>query len=268
MRLPIAMKCLFGLSALGAYFPHASAIENISPLSPQIESAWEVQEYVRNVKEDAIKTIDEILAVPNHQQSFENTLRPWNRLTAQISRGINRLKERAESVSTHSIISQSLSDLYLFSLELSKNTDLVKTLVNCCHKVAMSSQVDQFQHYLARRMLQKDLSGPLNIEMPFKKPDQTISEIKILTMQFPCRFEDGVQTLSEEILAQQADMVYIQDIFADEDAYRLYQNLQKDYPNFIYMSPSAEDLLNSPNRKPQIGWLVASKFPVKPQKTR
>ena len=94
-----------------------TVLEDTSPLSPQVEGLREIQEYVTEVKELAYKTAEAILSIPANAQTFDNTLRPWNRLSSKIARGINRLQEKAKVSYSSSATSSYLTDLYFLSLE-------------------------------------------------------------------------------------------------------------------------------------------------------
>jgi hypothetical protein len=66
--------------------------------------------------------------------------------------------------------------------------------------------------------------------------------------------------LVDEILLKQRDVVFIQDIFSDDDAYNLYIGLKKNYAHFLYVPPAKK--LNSLEDECLKGFLIASKYSI------
>jgi hypothetical protein len=96
-----------------------------------LKTSGEVEECARGIAENIRKTAEAILCIPLEQQAFENTLRPWNRLSAQLSQDFNVFDALSKLDSSSSIIASQISDdLKAYLLEVTQNLDLRQTLMN------------------------------------------------------------------------------------------------------------------------------------------
>jgi hypothetical protein len=123
MKPQFSLTCILGSSILFSQL--ASGISVASEPQVFLTTDKEVQEYTNGIAENIRKTAEAILSIPHDQQTFENTLRPWNRLATQLTKDFNTLDVLGKLDSPSiTIASQVSADLQDYLLEVTQNLDL------------------------------------------------------------------------------------------------------------------------------------------------
>jgi Zn-dependent oligopeptidase len=104
-------------------------------LPPDLTTSWEAREYVRAIAENVHETAVAILSVPPEQQTFENTLQPWDRLSEQLFQDYDTLHELVEArISSSTAAAEAFEDLHTFLIEITQNPQLCQKLVQCAQR--------------------------------------------------------------------------------------------------------------------------------------
>src|ERR1700688_3550976 len=239
MKSQSALNLVLGSVAFISQLASGIAIAAFEPQSPLMTSR-EVWEYANDVAENIRKTAESILSIPSDEQTFENTLKPWNRLSAQFSRNLRMLHALEQSYSPLGITASEVSDnLRQFLLEFTQNSHFYQALMNCSQKTALNAELNPFQRYIANRFIKNRSNEPCYLHGSLEKNSNLLSEFTILNLKSAFLAENGFTDFCLKILSINADMVCIQEVFADGYAYDLYEALRDSYTHFMYIPPAA-----------------------------
>lgn len=258
MKSESALRLVLGSVAFISQLASGIVVAAPEPQSLLMTSK-EVWEYANDVAENIRKTAESILSVPSDEQTFENTLRPWNRLSAQFSRNLRMLHTLEQSNSPLGIAASEASDnLRRFLLEFSQNSYFYQALMSCSQKTAQNAELNPFQRYIANRFIKNRSNEPYYLYGPLEENNTSLSEFTVLNLKSAFLAENGFTDFCLKILSTNADMVCIQEVFADGYAYDLYEALRDSYTHFMYIPPAAmsDDLEDYHN----VGLLIASKY--------
>jgi|GEM_PF-3338885 len=241
------MKKQFILSILGAVISISQAFA-VTPEDDFIQSCstQEVQEYTICIEEKINKAAESILSFSTEEQTFENTIRPWNRLLEELSKNFHTLIT-IEKMNSHSspIASQALDYLQTSLVKKLKEDNLYHALLNCSQKIVHDNETNQFQRYIAERFINNSWYKSVYLHDG--------------NALHPENFHTST-TLGScviEILESNADVVYIPKTTIDQ-AYDLYEGLRERYAHFIFcpLAPTSA----FPGLCEDNGCLIASKF--------
>ncbi len=230
-----------------------------------MDPSKEIEAQAYSLTEQIQTTASSILSIPTNNQTFENTIRPWSRLSAQLKQDLKTLNEQRDSSSPISGSNEIFSNsLHGYILAAAHDPELQHALLNCFMSMPLDPELNPFELYIARRFIYDNSNAPIYIQGYTEEKEATGTDFSQLTFQSGPRSLSQIADLSNAILSQNADIVFIQELKADDHALELYQVLKECYAHFIYIPPStalAKSQSNCDN-----GMLIASKFQMeKPQ---
>lgn len=198
----------------------------LSQLVPQVVVAATALSMTVSEDAEAIRQAAEaIMSMPPEHRTFENTLRPWSDVSANLLRDFQTSDDAA---------CQAFGSLCAFWLEVSQDLQFQQALVDCSRRIADSPDVNPFQRYIANRFVENGPAGPLAMD------------IAILSALL-------LEDLAEQALSTDADVVCIREALTDSDAHNLCESLRSDYAYFAYVPVmSASEVVS--------GLFIASKY--------
>lgn len=228
---------------------NASAREE---LRVSFATSREIEEYATDTVENIRRVACTILSTPSDEQTFENTLRPWNRLSAQLSQDLDDLHALSRlDVPSRETAAQVADGLQAYLWEVDQSLELSQALIDCSMGIAQNPELDPFQRYIGARFVRGASNEPVyfsgSLEEGFPARDYAAFSMKTGSLK-----EAQVANLAHRILSANADAIYVQEVAADIDAYDLYEILRAHYAHFVYVPPSSIT-----NRKS--GVLIAAK---------
>lgn len=235
---------------------NASAIEeqNVS-----FATSREIENYGIDTVEKIRSTALTILSIPSDKQTLENTLRPWNQLSMQLSQDLEALNALSKlDVSISKTAYQVYDGLQSYLLEVTQNPELWQMLINCSQNISQNPELDPFQHYIAARFVQNVSNEPVYLAGNVtEERDSPATDCIVFDLKAEALDESKVSNLARKILLEDADAICIQEV-DEEDANDLYQTLRRNYAHFVYV-PSSSALNSSSNHREK-GMLIAGKF--------
>lgn len=213
----------------------------------------EIEEYATDTVDNIRRVASAILSTPPDEQTFENTLRPWNRLSAQLSQDLEALNELSRlDVPSSETAAQVADGLQAYLWEVDQSLELRQTLIDCSMGIAQNPALDPFQRYIGARFVRGAFNEPVyfsgSLEEGCPARDYAAFSLKTGSLR-----ETQVTNLAHQILSANADAICIQEVGADVDAYDLYKSLRAHYAHFVYVPSSSVN-----HRKN--GALIAAKF--------
>jgi len=91
MKSQFSVACILGSAIFISQLPLSVSVSAEPKVS--FTTSREVEKYAIDIVENINKTALTILSIPSDQQTFENTLRPWNQLSAQLSQDLDALSK-------------------------------------------------------------------------------------------------------------------------------------------------------------------------------
>ena len=119
------------------------------------------------------------------------------------------------------------------------------------------SAIDDFQSYIENRIDQSS-NTPFYIYEASADQENDNTSFSGVYYRSESLSNNNILNLVDKILLKNNDVVCIQDILSDDEAYSLYIGLKKNYAHFLYMPP-AKSLDSSESECPR-GLLMVSKF--------
>ncbi len=257
------MKPQFSLACIlrSAIFlsPLASSICVADELQVSLVTSKEVEEYASGIAEKIRRTADAILCVPTDQQNFENVIRPWNQLSAQLSQEFSALNAFGDQEDTSNITaSQSFNDLKAYWLEVSQNPQLQQILMNCSLNTDQQFRLDPFQRFIGARLIKMSSNAPIYLSGISEEQSSSSTDFSVLNLKSGALLAGQAAELANRILSENVDVVCIREVIADDHAYELYEILKENYAHFIYVPPTSTlDLISFHGGS---GMLLASKY--------
>ncbi len=242
MKGCLGLFCFLRLALL--FLPFTLSVSLLAHEKGFLINSIEIEEYTAAIVTSIDATAIAILSIPNKQHTFDNTLKPWNRLCAQLSQTLDVLQEL--EVRYGEVASQRAEELYAYFMEIMQSHDLHEIFMNCSFDAFHNLELDSFERYIGARFLANNLNGPIYLYEYVEEHNP--SEIPM---------ETQIAEISYEILSEEADAVCIRNITTDDHAHGLYQTLKKRYSHFIYTPPSS--VLHISNNHRKKGMLIASK---------
>ena len=181
----------------------------------------ELQEQAIHSAELVRLTADTTASIPEEDQTFENTLKPWIRLTAQIPSELH----------------------YLIENEIQQNPALSLALLKFAHNAPHNSRLNNYQRYLTHRFL-NNAQQPVETNFIYLKGSSeektnTQSDFKILNFDADSFIDDQMSTFIEKIKLSDGDIIIMQNLTAADDVSTLSQLLKKDFAHFyIFEGPN------------------------------
>lgn len=109
----------------------------------------EIEVYAIDVAETISKTALDILSIPSDQRTFENTIIPWNRLSARLSGQLDVLYAHSNLDYPLSVVaSQFANELYAYFLEVAQYPELRQCLIRGSLNKAQNPELDPFRNYI------------------------------------------------------------------------------------------------------------------------
>jgi hypothetical protein len=256
------MKSQFGLTCIlrSAFLISQLTLNVFVSAEPKVLiNSTAIEERAIAIAENINKTAIAILSISSEEQTFENTLRPWNRLSAQLAQDFDALDALSNPDFSDSVTASQASDqLHAHLLEVTQNPEFNQILMNCSLNAAHNTELDPFQRYIGARFVNNGSDEPVYLLGTAEEQSSSEIDYSVLNLRSGPLAEDQVSDLARKILAENPDAVCIQEVAADDEAYILYEALQKNYTHFVYAPPSPILRLSRNDRKS--GTLIASKF--------
>ena len=223
-------------------------------------TSGEMENYAIDIVEKINKTALTILSTPLDQQTFENILRPWNRLSAQLAQDLDVLDALSKmDAPSSATASQIYDELHAYLFEVNQNPELRQTLINCSLSIAHNPELDPFQRYIGARFVEDDYNELVYLcGTAEEEEDSSAADCTVFSLKSGSFTEAHISDLAHKILSENADAVCIQEVAAENHAYDLYKALCRNYAHFVYVPPSPASSLSRNQRKR--GMLIASKF--------
>jgi hypothetical protein len=214
----------------------------------------EVDAYVVHTVENIRNAVEQIVQIPLDEQTFDNTLRAWNRLNDEITDCMQNLMS----------IEYPLQDFQDYvNTEVFRNGLLKHALISYVQRCEVDETLNPFQRNAADKFLQSSgshVSTPNYVPLRGSINDKVNFEEDISLLNFYVGNAEGVvERVSSRILDKKYDVVCFQEVTGIEAAYAFYDILKEHYAHFYI----ATDLLGGstdPLSKPQTGLLIASKY--------
>lgn len=217
----------------------------------------EVEKHATDLVENIHNIAVNILSVPPEEQTFENTLKPWNRLSAELSQGLDALNALSNlDLSSSATAVEVYNKLQAYLLEVTQNPELRQALINCSLSIAHNPKLDPFQRYIGARFIKNNSNELVYLCGAEEGQNTFTTDYTVLNITWGSITEAQVSELAYKILSENAGVVCIQEVAADDYAYDLYKVLHKNYAHFVYVPPS----LNLAGHRQKNGMLIASKF--------
>ncbi|MBI3236923.1 MAG: endonuclease/exonuclease/phosphatase family protein [Chlamydiales bacterium] len=214
----------------------------------------EIERYAVDTIEKIHRTAVDILSTPSGEQTFENTLRPWNRLSAQLSQDLDALNALSRlDVPSSETAAQVADGLQAYLWEVDQSLELHQTLIDCSMGIAQNPELDPFQRYIGARFIRGASNEPVYLCGSVEEGNSPARDYAAFSLKSGSLQEAQVTDLAHKILSANADAICVQEVVADVDAYDLYKVLRAHYAHFVYVPPSS---VNDRKR----GMLIASKF--------
>jgi hypothetical protein len=121
------------------------------------------------------------------------------------------------------------------------------------------SAIDDFQNFLKNRTYESS-NMPIYIYEPLADQEKDNTKFDEVIYRSASLSNNNVLNLIDKILLEMGDIVCIQDILSDDEAYTLYQGLKKNYAHFLYLPPEKTNSLKIESSK---GLLIVSKYSIK-----
>jgi hypothetical protein len=257
MKPRFNLTCILGSAVLISQLTLSVAVA--AEPGASFTTSGEIEKYAIDTVEKIRKTALTILSISSDQQTFENTLRPWSRLSAQLSQDLDALNELSKLDFPFSTTASQVSDgLHAYLLEVDQNPELRQTLMNCALAVAHNAELDPFQRYIGTRFVKNSSDEPVYLRGAAEEQHSPATDYTVLDLKSGSLTEVQVSGLAHEILSKNADAVCIQEIAADDHAYELYEVLHTNYAHFVYV-PSSSTLSLSESHRTS-GMFIASKL--------
>lgn len=257
MKPQLSLICILGSAIFTSQL--TSGVSFAAEPRVSMTTSREIEEYASDIEENIRTTAIAILCVPPDKQTFENILRPWNRLSAELAQDFNALDALGKLNSPSSVIASQISDdLHAYLLEVTQNPELHQILTNCSLDTARNAQLNPFQRYLGARLAKNGSNEPVYLRGSSEEQNSSATNFTVLNLKSGSLANGHASDLANRILSENADMIYIQEVVADDHAYDLYGVLKGSYAHFIYVPPAAR--LDLSGSHCQSGILIASKY--------
>jgi hypothetical protein len=234
MKSQMNLACIFGSLLLTSH------------LAAESQFSLMAEEYVDNI----CRTANAIVNVPEGQQTFENTLRPWDRLSAKLKADSCAAEAQLPPNET---ASQMLNDLRAYLAEVSRDPELHQAMMSCSSSVVQNAELDPFQRYIGARFIKNGSSEPVYLQGESVEKNTAAADFALLN--FKSSADGQFSDLISALLSEGIDVACIQDVLADAHAYDLYEAIRGNYAHFIYIPPGA--VLEGSR-----GMLIASKYHI------
>src|SRR5581483_4613900 len=207
-------------------FQTVSGISFEIPLKPvEVEESC----YFNTMKEIQIQT-DEIASIYFEKRTFENTLKAWNQLGYKVAETSRALSSIGNPMLIH--------DWNVFvDMTVFQNRDLNRALIayaNCPpdHEALNPYQLRSLDLFLSK-VHQDDSPTYTHLKGLIEDNDFSGERLTILNLSAKSKGELSLEHLVEKILAEDPDVVCIQDITEDGSSYELYDFLKRHYAHFF-----------------------------------
>ena len=263
MKSQFMLTCILGSAVFISPTTLGRALEVMTSQQRfSLASPMEVQEYVREIVKHINQTAEKILSIPSDLQTFENTLRPWNRLSAELISNFNHLNALAEEPSFSSTaVLEFIEDLHAFLMEVSQNSQLYGALVSCSQKITSDHASSPFQRHIASSFLKNNWSEFAHIRGSAQEKNSTETDFTVLNLKSADLPRDQGSDLAKRILSANADVVCIHEVGAD-DANDVYDALKEDYAHFLYVAANITATDFSGHHHHPSGMFIASKCSI------
>ncbi len=209
-----------------------------------------MEQYAQDAVDNIQKTAAAILDVPVEEQTFENTLRPWIRLSEKLVQKFDELSELDQQKASQ------ISDyVHEYLAEVARNPELHQALMNCSVNGVHNEELNAFQRYIGARFIKNDSNEPVYFRGSAEELETSSVDFTVLTLKSDSPLDSG---FSNKILSDNADLVCIQAISSDDQAYDCYETLETTYAYFLYVPPAVG--LNRLENRSEKGMLIASKY--------
>ncbi|MDR3624559.1 MAG: endonuclease/exonuclease/phosphatase family protein [Chlamydiales bacterium] len=241
MKFLFILFCLFGITS------------QIQATTPE-----EIETSLNNIKVAATKTVEFILSTPSDQQTFENSLYLWNKLSSQIYKQFNMLHEATKSnvPEESEMATWALEELRAIALDLSQNDNLSHILLSAAKQERKDDSITSFRSVIAEGYIQNKGAKYIHNWVSNSSNEKICqnNELSATTL--------STVNLAKDSLPTNVDILCIQEIFYD-DVYEVYQLLLGHaYDHIIYFRPCNIRLDLSPSDQYTGGMLIASKYPL------
>lgn len=242
MKSQLILACI--LSSIAVILPlQGRALETGSfQQDLSFTSPLEIQKYAREITQNAYQMIEKILSIPSDQQTFENTLRPWNQLKGDLASSFKQLNELAEGSSLSVAASQAMQDLRVFLMEISQDAELHDALIGYSLKINHNPAATPFERYIANQFLSNNRGEFAHLRGSVQEKNTNEIDFTILNLKsadFPI---DQTLDLAKKISLAHADVICIHEI-SPNDAHDVFQALQEDYAHFLYLHMVTQQFL-------------------------
>lgn len=223
----------------------------------QAASPEEIQLSIDKIRVAAADTVELILATPFDQQTFENSLGPWNRLSSNIYKRFNEFQKStlSENYEEREKAVWAIEALRTISLDLTQNDALTHSLLIAAEKFMETDSCDPIKAAIAEGYLQ---NKPMKYSHTCitRNSNEKVCEDKELSF-----YTITSKDLTNYTIPADADVLCIQEIFFD-DAHEVHKLLLSHfYDQIIYFQPCNVRLDISSNQCSG-GILIASKYPL------
>lgn len=275
----------------------ASDPQGVLPLTQK-----DVEKYVQYAEQNVQNTINNLVAIPAEEQTFANTMDPWNRLAGDLLVNFSTLTFVTQAdLPSKSAAIQAMQKLQSFLfVTLMQNKELSRSLLNYTESALYNCpSLSGYEHYVLQCLLESceknqilndekekvaELKA-LNIEneqVPFiykkgsaQEKSNINSDLSILTLNtcfLPGKltflwggvasWKDRLSSMSEKILSSNADVVCLQEVFYEDAAKALYEKLKGTYAHFYFSIGPRPMGLSLHSLGFSSGLFVASKYPM------
>lgn len=97
MKSQFVLSCILSSIAFISPMPGSALEVRTSHQGFSLGSPMEIQEYAKEMTNNARQIIEGILSISSDQQTFENTLKPWTRLVADLTSHLRQLDALAKA---------------------------------------------------------------------------------------------------------------------------------------------------------------------------
>lgn len=257
MRSQFSLTCILG----SAVFISQLALNVSVAAEPRASFATstEIEKYAIDTVENIRKTAFTILSTPPNEQTFENILRPWNRLSAQLSQDLDALHALSRlDVPSSETAAQVADGLQAYLLQVDQNPELRQTLIDCSLGIAQNPELDPFQRYIGARFVRDASNEPVYLCGSAGEGNSPAKDCTVFSLKSGSLKGTQVSDLAHKILSENADAICVQEVAAEDDAYELYKILRTHYAHFVYV-PSSSASSSLGNHR-ESGLLIAGKF--------
>lgn len=234
MKSRLILVCIFSSVALISPMLGSSLEKASSQQEFSFTSLLEIQECSREIAQNGYRMIEKILPIPSDQQTFENTLRPWNQLKEDLTSSLKQLNEFAERASLSVNAIQTMQDLREFLMEISQDGGLHEALIGCCQKINHNPISTPIECYIANQFLSDNRCEFAHLRGAVQEKYTNEIEFTILNLKSADLLIGQALDLAKKISLKNADVVCIHEISANT-AHDLFHALQDDYAHFLYL---------------------------------